>query len=170
MNDSLPEKRSHLYIISSDGGMVKIGRSNAPRQRIADLRTATGHRLTLVKVLRGRGHEETHVHQALRRWRRRGEWFTDTDRFREALSATLGADIQFGRWQSISEVDSANMTADVRAVCDEIRGRPANADELAAYDADDRFWNGHCTLQERNAAYARVGRPTMSRQEADLGP
>lgn len=68
----------HLYVIRSASGVVKIGRSANVRKRLADLQHGTGHTLKLVKVLHGRGHEETAIHAKVRQWRRRGEWFHDT--------------------------------------------------------------------------------------------
>jgi len=33
---------SHLYIVESKGGLIKIGRSSCPKRRIAEIAKATG--------------------------------------------------------------------------------------------------------------------------------
>ena len=33
---------SHLYIVKSKGGLIKIGRSSCPKRRIAEIAKATG--------------------------------------------------------------------------------------------------------------------------------
>lgn len=92
------EKRkagAHLYVIRSESGVIKIGRSNTPRKRMADLQAANGHKLKLVKVLRDRGSEEAAIHAAVQQWRRNGEWFHDTFECRDILRAALGVEIRF---------------------------------------------------------------------------
>jgi hypothetical protein len=156
----------HLYVIRSDSRMVKIGRSGNPKQRLLDLQTASAHRLVLVKILRGRGLEEEAIHGVVKEWRQLGEWFSDTPDFRLKLEEALGGTITF-RWSqpTSTAISRARATADVRAACDKIRGRPANTDELAAYEAEDRFCDGGCSLEELNEFRQKARWPPLSRRE-----
>lgn len=108
---------AHLYVILSDSGMVKIGRSSSPRKRKAALQMSTGHTLKLVKVLRGRGGEEASIHAAVKKWRRNGEWFHDTMDFRARLQEVLGVKINFFReYQEEEEARAARLEAETEAI------------------------------------------------------
>lgn len=84
------QTHTHLYVIESDGGLVKIGRSGNPKRRCAALQAASGLRLRLVRVFAGRGMEERAFHDHLKAHRRSGEWFNDTAAFRADLFELTG--------------------------------------------------------------------------------
>src|SRR5579859_2718013 len=88
---------SHLYVIESEVGLVKIGRSNDPRKRCAALQTASGMTLRIAKILKDRGHEERAIHLILKAHRKNGEWFHDTGEFRGDLYLAIGESSNFRR-------------------------------------------------------------------------
>lgn len=70
---------SYVYVAHS-ADWFKVGKSNNPEARIVNLQTASPHRVKLVtkyKFETGKMAEqaEAAVHQALRKYRGRGEWF-----------------------------------------------------------------------------------------------
>ena len=72
---------SHVYVISTFGGFFsKIGVSDSPRKRLAQLQTACPHELTLCYSLAFRDRSEARViehaaHELLADRREAGEWF-----------------------------------------------------------------------------------------------
>lgn len=70
-------KNDDLYIIQSDvTGMIKIGRSKNPEKRLKQLQTGNPNRLKLIATFKGEGWKEKLIHEDLKRWRRKGEWFS----------------------------------------------------------------------------------------------
>lgn len=77
---------TNIYLIQDqESGLVKIGRSRNPRQRLSDLRVG-GRKLVLLLFFPGIVADEESFHKALARKRVRGEWFRlsggDIERFR----------------------------------------------------------------------------------------
>jgi hypothetical protein len=89
-----PVDPHHLKCGPEGGGSVRAS-SNDPRSRLATFRTASGFKMTLVKVYPERGHEERTIHRRLARHRLGGEWFRDTNEFRSDLSEALGTKVTF---------------------------------------------------------------------------
>ena len=70
-------KNDDLYIIQSDvTGMIKIGRSKNPEKRLKQLQTGNPNRLKLIATFKGQGWKEKLIHEDLKRWRKKGEWFS----------------------------------------------------------------------------------------------
>lgn len=65
----------HLYIIQSEEGCFKIGRSNDPHLRLNQLQTGNAYKLQLLLILEGKGYMESVLHEQLKRYRKKGEWF-----------------------------------------------------------------------------------------------
>lgn len=69
-------KNDHLYIIqSSDAGMIKIGRSIHPDVRLKQLQTGHPAKLKLIHVFENMGYKEKYLHECLKSFRKKGEWF-----------------------------------------------------------------------------------------------
>jgi hypothetical protein len=69
---------AHLYILQAKGtGNVKVGRSDQPEQRLLQLQTGSAHALRLIVVAPNRGLHERRVHLELKRYRLKGEWFSE---------------------------------------------------------------------------------------------
>jgi hypothetical protein len=84
-----PEKRpTYIYMVkSASTGLVKIGRSINPTQRIAAIRTQSGQDLTVVCVEESAPDLEQVLHRKFTKHRVCGEWFDLTaDQIDEALS------------------------------------------------------------------------------------
>lgn len=65
-----------LYIIQSKvTGLLKIGRTSNINQRLKTLRTGNGYELRLILLLPQMGHMEHDIHDKLRHYREKGEWF-----------------------------------------------------------------------------------------------
>ena len=73
-HDSPPEP-DHLYVIQSEDGPIKIGRSVNPKARVASLQTASPSRLRLVRLYPSEGHRERSLHRTFSPLHVRGEWF-----------------------------------------------------------------------------------------------
>ena len=76
-------------------GRIKVGRSAAPKQRLADLQTGSGEHIRLVGVFDGRGAEEGGIHRELAYARKRGEWFDGSLAVQRHLSELLGRPLAF---------------------------------------------------------------------------
>jgi hypothetical protein len=67
-----------VYFIRAKGGPIKIGYTNSKRglsQRLHMLRVGSPAELTLEGAVPGSREDERRAHEALRFWRRSGEWF-----------------------------------------------------------------------------------------------
>lgn len=67
-----------VYFIRAKGGAVKVGFTASKRHlyhRIANLRVGSAVELTLLGAVPGNGEDEARAHEALRAWKRVGEWF-----------------------------------------------------------------------------------------------
>ncbi len=72
----------HLYVIqSATTGAIKIGRSNDPLKRLAQLQTGSPYRLRIILVVEGGGWREGEIHKKLSAWKTThangGEWFSE---------------------------------------------------------------------------------------------
>src|SRR5665647_308655 len=72
---------TNIYFIGSlESGTVKIGRSNDPENRLAELQTGNPHKLVLYGVIDDVSHElETRLHQLFDHLHINSEWFKLTD-------------------------------------------------------------------------------------------
>ena len=71
-------KKTFIYVIEESGnGYVKIGISNEPSRRLADMQTGSPYDLTLLLVLEveDAAVTESFLHEVLEKFRIRGEWF-----------------------------------------------------------------------------------------------
>ncbi len=69
---------SHLYIVESKGGLIKIGRSSCPKRRIAEIAKATGTavvRQYLSPLCLNAQTIERYLHKHFAEYRQQGEWF-----------------------------------------------------------------------------------------------
>lgn len=63
------------YIQRGEDGPIKIGTSNDPERRLAELQTGSGEPLRLLAVIPGDRSLERQIHSALRDHQGIGEWF-----------------------------------------------------------------------------------------------
>ncbi len=75
-DDALVRSTDHLYLVLSDDGHCKIGRSITPETRLRHLQTHSPHRLTMPYVFEGMGWQEKVWHSAFNHLKLNGEWFT----------------------------------------------------------------------------------------------
>jgi len=69
---------THLYLIQAKTtGHVKIGRSDDPEKRLAQLQTGNPTALRLILVAHKKGDLEKHLHRLLGRYHAVGEWFRE---------------------------------------------------------------------------------------------
>ena len=155
-NGNSPQGGAHLYVICSDALMVKIGRSNAPRERLASLQGNTGHKLTLVKILRNRGAEERTVHAAVKRFQMRGEWFRDVANFRRDLCSVLGVTINF-RGNCPEDLPPNATEMAIREYIIELVGEAQCNGIFETATMEDRYYRGEVTMTEVNEVRMRHG-------------
>ena len=70
-------RSNNVYVIRGHG-RIKVGHSVKPEKRLSELRNATPEKLTLVRRFPcdpGRAFERL-VHELLKPWKMRGEWFS----------------------------------------------------------------------------------------------
>jgi len=75
-----------LYAIQSGEGPIKLGISNNPTTRLAQLQTATYDDLYLLATTPGTEQDERNLHELFNQSRLRGEWFKDSPSLRQVLS------------------------------------------------------------------------------------
>jgi hypothetical protein len=92
-----PRQESHgrevftYFIRAARAGLVKIGHSVDPDERMASLQTANGDDLEMIGHARG-GHDlERYLHKRLGVHRRRGEWFTLAPEVAAVIAEVLSA-------------------------------------------------------------------------------
>ncbi len=69
---------SHLYIVESKNGLIKIGRSSCPKRRIAEIAKATGTPVIkqyLSPLCLNAQKIERYLHKHFAEYRKEGEWF-----------------------------------------------------------------------------------------------
>jgi len=69
---------SHLYIVESKHGLIKIGRSSCPKRRIAEIAKATGTAVIkqyLSPLCLNAKEIERYLHKHFAEYRQQGEWF-----------------------------------------------------------------------------------------------
>lgn len=71
MSDS---KKQYIYAIRSRT-WVKIGLSNHPKKRLAEIQVCNPTKIHLAGYVEGTRSDEGMIHLILTRWRTRGEWF-----------------------------------------------------------------------------------------------
>lgn len=72
----LEKKGDSLYFIQANGtGKIKIGRSKNPYRRLKTLQTGNASELKMIACIEGLGWRERDIHQTLKKWRVKGEWF-----------------------------------------------------------------------------------------------
>lgn len=77
----------HIYFIRAEQvGMVKIGCSTMPEQRLISLHLVSPVPLSLILRFPGTHDDEWHIHQTFRECRMHCEWFKETGRLREIIA------------------------------------------------------------------------------------
>lgn len=166
---SKPSSRAHLYVICAHStGLIKVGRSGDPKKRFAAIRTASGIRMSLVRILRNRGEEELAVHAALHKHRRLGEWFQDTQELRDDLCRMLGVRIEFGiRSPDAKPQRKPDRKSTFEGLGEEILGRKWTPAERAAFDAREDACRGVCSVADANMLLDAAGLSRLRLKESD---
>ncbi len=79
----------HLYVLQNEFGLIKIGRSLHPRQRVAELRFYDRCSPSIVALFEYQGDGEEWLLCELAKYRVFGEWFDGSDVARAAVEAAL---------------------------------------------------------------------------------
>lgn len=74
------------FIADRTSGKVKIGISNDPDKRLANLQTANGNKLEMLHVVQGDVSLEQSFHKKFKHLHMSGEWFIFTDEIREFVN------------------------------------------------------------------------------------
>ncbi len=86
---------SHLYIVESKHGLIKIGRSSCPKRRIAEIAKATGTAVVkqyLSPLCLNAKEVERYLHKHFAEYRQQGEWFKI--KFQTAVNQAKKQDFQ----------------------------------------------------------------------------
>lgn len=101
-----------IYVIGEfRTGVVKIGRTNNPQYRLAELQTSNPRRLRLLLVVPGGSQVERALHAHFASKRVRGEWFDFGDE--DAVSAVAGANVQVVEPEAGRPADLDRLLADL---------------------------------------------------------
>lgn len=84
-----PAPRQIYFIQSVGGGPIKIGVSDDPRRRLADLQVGSPAVLRLIGTAAGDQRREAALHRRLAEHRLHGEWFTDAPEVFAAIAEVL---------------------------------------------------------------------------------
>lgn len=120
------------FIKSGDGGPVKVGWSENPQMRLAQLQSAHHETLTLIDAVPGGRDVEAAVHAQLAESRVRGEWFRDDEALRDQITALrergrlrpLGLNasaraehlaLMREGWESLAQADTEDEAAEIFA-------------------------------------------------------
>lgn len=74
LNDNV-YKGNYVYFIQAPNGLVKIGKSNNPKQRLKNLQHMSPVRLEMKRTIRGGLYLEHALHKYFKHLRKHGEWF-----------------------------------------------------------------------------------------------
>lgn len=85
---------SYVYVMKNHFDVVKVGKSNNPEQRRADIQSSSGIETTLVYFQEGE-HLETLTHEILSEYRTFGEWFNCTTD--QAIAAIKKAEADYDK-------------------------------------------------------------------------
>jgi hypothetical protein len=76
MSQPKPRHGDFLYIIQAkQSGHLKIGRTKDVPTRLRSLQTGNSDELRLIMSFEGWGWRERRIHEDLKKWRLKGEWF-----------------------------------------------------------------------------------------------
>jgi hypothetical protein len=84
----------HLYLAAIADGLCKIGISKKPKRRLSGLSSTQPHKAKLVKMWHYAGPFERPIHEILRPFQHRGEWFRCEPRFVEWICEMMIAQKQ----------------------------------------------------------------------------
>lgn len=86
----LVETSVRVYFIQAiEGGPIKIGMSQNPERRLADLQVGSPVRLRIIGVAVGGQQREAALHRRLAKHRVHGEWFADAPEVMAAIAEVL---------------------------------------------------------------------------------
>lgn len=94
-----------IYFIRAKGGAVKVGLTGSRRHlyhRIANLRVGSASELMLIGAVPGSQEDEARAHEALRAWKRQGEWFGPS----RAVTAYVRQALILGRLPELSNPEN----------------------------------------------------------------
>jgi hypothetical protein len=77
-----------VYFISAPG-RIKVGHTRKPEERLAQLRAVDMEPLTTIAVIDGSRKLERAIHDRIRPYAIRGEWFRDCSEVREAINDAI---------------------------------------------------------------------------------
>lgn len=80
------EEVSWIYFIQQHQGLLKIGFSISPLERLKSLQTANPYPLKVFAIVQGTMREEKALHARLASFRLEGEWFQDHPKVWETVS------------------------------------------------------------------------------------
>lgn len=114
-----------LYVIQASDGHVKIGRSDNPEKRLADLQAAQVHDLVLVFTAPSDGWREAELLRLVERHRLRGEWLNGSLSCRREIERFIGTRIAWPYNTSLAQ--KAGAPSDTAAAHSTLRPKDAAA-------------------------------------------
>lgn len=85
----IPPGQCVYFMQAVHGGPIKIGMSEAPERRLADLQVGSPYKLRIIGVAAGGQPREAVLHKRLAAFRLHGEWFSDAPEVLAAIAETL---------------------------------------------------------------------------------
>lgn len=82
--------KSYVYFIKADNtGLVKIGKSVNPKNRLKELQTGSANKLNIIKTIDGGVYLEQAIHAYFAHLRKHGEWFKPDTEMRKFLNGDI---------------------------------------------------------------------------------
>ena len=81
----MSNKNNKIYFIRAENGLVKIGKSNNPKNRLKTLQVGSPVKLKIIKVISGGINIEKLLHNYFKCIRKNGEWFRPDYELKEFL-------------------------------------------------------------------------------------
>jgi len=78
------------FIQNGQNGDIKIGTSQSPKKRLAELQIGTPSKLKLLKTINGNKNDEMKLHQQFHHLKIRGEWFKLSDELLNYIRSKKG--------------------------------------------------------------------------------
>ncbi len=83
-----PWTKNKVYFIRADNGLIKIGKSNNPKERLKALQAGSPLKLRIVKTIPGGMNLEQKLHKYFDHLRQYGEWFKPNKELKEFIKGT----------------------------------------------------------------------------------
>lgn len=150
-----------IYAVQAETGEIKIGFTSTPTTRLSSLSTACPTKLTKLLLVRGDKSDEAAIHNALGKFRIRGEWFSASPEVVETI-----AEMRATQGVAYPRDDGRRKKASHNA---EVRARLAHEAQALVFAAAEPLKAGETVKMQMARASKNLGLPDWRVREAWYG-